>query len=329
MHYDAYLARGWQVGTGVVEGACGHLVKGRRPGAGGRAALAAADGAFRSGAQDGEELGVGEAYHKGLGVLLRLLGLALSMRTLQEQVVEDAPAVEAFYAQQAPTSAEGEAAVLVLLADGKGVLVLRPATAAPAPVPGRLGKGEKPGGKKEATLTAVYTITPTVCMPKEVAESLFLDPSAAGDAASDTGRARREREGLRHKRLWANLAGKDAVLDEAAAQVTQRDGSHIAQRVALVPWVKAHTLSRLLGQRGDLAALAKDRCRRSGMRWTIAGAEALLHLRCVQENDEWISTTPSGGSATSGSTRPPTPTTWRPRSPPRSGATRRCAALTV
>jgi hypothetical protein len=29
MHYDAYLARGWPIGTGVVEGACGHLVKER------------------------------------------------------------------------------------------------------------------------------------------------------------------------------------------------------------------------------------------------------------------------------------------------------------
>jgi hypothetical protein len=29
MHYDEYLARGWPMGTGVVEGACGHLVKDR------------------------------------------------------------------------------------------------------------------------------------------------------------------------------------------------------------------------------------------------------------------------------------------------------------
>jgi hypothetical protein len=29
MHYDAYLARGLPIGTGVVEGACGHLVKDR------------------------------------------------------------------------------------------------------------------------------------------------------------------------------------------------------------------------------------------------------------------------------------------------------------
>jgi hypothetical protein len=29
MPYDDYLARGWPMGTGVVEGACGHLVNDR------------------------------------------------------------------------------------------------------------------------------------------------------------------------------------------------------------------------------------------------------------------------------------------------------------
>jgi len=38
---------------------------------------------------------------------------------------------------------------------------------------------------------------------------------------------------------------------------------------------------------GACRHLVKDRCERSGMRWTIAGAEALLHLRCVHENDDW------------------------------------------
>ena len=33
---DTYLARGWPVGTGVVEGACGHLVKDRMEQAGRR-----------------------------------------------------------------------------------------------------------------------------------------------------------------------------------------------------------------------------------------------------------------------------------------------------
>lgn len=34
MRYDVYLARGWPIGTGVVEGACGHLVKDRMEQAG-------------------------------------------------------------------------------------------------------------------------------------------------------------------------------------------------------------------------------------------------------------------------------------------------------
>jgi hypothetical protein len=34
MHYDHYLAQGWPIGTGVVEGACGHLVKDRMEQAG-------------------------------------------------------------------------------------------------------------------------------------------------------------------------------------------------------------------------------------------------------------------------------------------------------
>ena len=34
MHYDVYLARGWPIGTGVVAGACGHLVKDRMEQAG-------------------------------------------------------------------------------------------------------------------------------------------------------------------------------------------------------------------------------------------------------------------------------------------------------
>ena len=29
MHYDAYLACGWPIATGVIEGACRHLVKDR------------------------------------------------------------------------------------------------------------------------------------------------------------------------------------------------------------------------------------------------------------------------------------------------------------
>jgi len=174
-----------------------------------------------------EELGVGEAYHKGLGVLRRLLGLELSTRTLAEQVGEDAPEVEAFYAQQAPPPPTEEAAILVVQADGKGVPILRrPRPDTPAPV--RLGKGQKQGGKKEAALTATCTSAPAVRTPEAVVDSLFADAPATGTAPTAPART-----GPQHKRLWATLAGKDTALAEAAGRVAVRAGAHIAHRVAL------------------------------------------------------------------------------------------------
>lgn len=327
-----------------------------------------------------EELGVQGPYHKGLQVLRRLLGLALSARLLQEQVGEDAPEVAAFYAQHAPPPPAEEATILVLQADGKGVPILRPCLR-PAPI--RLGKGQKYGGKKEATLTGVYTIAPAVRTAEAVVASLFADTPSPSPGPPE------ERTGPQHKRLWATLAGKDAALAETAAHVARRDGPPITQRVALTDgsvalqervqrqfpdftlildlihaleylwkaanallgenhpertaWVKARTLLLLQGQvvqvvaeltrlaqeptrtplqvkvltgvaayldrnapfmqyasylaqgwpiatgviEGACRHLVKDRCERAGMRWTIAGAEALLHLRCVHANGDW------------------------------------------
>ena len=38
---------------------------------------------------------------------------------------------------------------------------------------------------------------------------------------------------------------------------------------------------------GACRHLVKDRMKLSGMRWTVAGAEALLALRAVNENGSW------------------------------------------
>ena len=330
-----------------------------------------------------EALAVDLPYHKATGVLRRLFGLALSSRLVQEQLAEDAPAVAAFYAEQpAPPVAE-EASILVVQADGKGVPILRPTT---TPTPVRLGKGQKYGGKKEAILTAVYTIAPAVRTAESVVASLFDTPA---DEATAGAPEPAERTGPQHKRLWATLAGKDAALTEAAAHVAARDGAHLTDHVALTDgcqalqervqqqfpaftlvldlihvveylwkaanallgetnpqrtaWVQARALLLLQSQAEQIVAefaqlaaaaeqtpaqakvlrevaayldrnqprldyarylaagwpiatgviegacrhLVKDRCERSGMRWTIDGAESLLHLRCASENSDW------------------------------------------
>ena len=168
-----------------------------------------------------EELAVGGPYHRAGGVLRRILSLRVSTRAVQAQIREDGALVPAFYAQRPPPDRREEGALLVLQADGKGVPILRPAATT-----ARRGKGEKPGGKKEAILTALYTIDPAPRTPAAVVASLFKDADAAAPAP---------RGGPRHKRLYATLAGKDAALAEVAAQVERRDGPHIGQPGT--PWV--------------------------------------------------------------------------------------------
>ena len=38
---------------------------------------------------------------------------------------------------------------------------------------------------------------------------------------------------------------------------------------------------------GACRHVIKDRCEQSGMRWTVQGVEAFLHLRCIHQNGDW------------------------------------------
>jgi hypothetical protein len=286
--------------------------------------------------------------------------------------------VDSYYAQQPAPDPSSEAPILVVQADGKGVPLIYETPPDPAPV--RPGKGQKRGRKKEAVVTAVYTIKPQPRTPQQVVDS-FLQRTPP---AEKTNRAR-----PKNKQLRATLEGKDAALDRLATQVARREGTHIQQRVALcdgcqalqerlkarfpsftlildfihadeylwdvantllgeahpdrIDWMAERTLQLLSGQTTNLIAdfrqlaqsgqysiaqqqqltktvhyfernlpymnystylqhgwpiasgvvegacrhVVKDRCELSGMRWQQDGAENLLWLRAVAENDDW------------------------------------------
>jgi hypothetical protein len=61
-----------------------------------------------------EYLGVYSVYHKTTDILKRLLGLRLSTRVVEENIAEDAAAVEAYYAQKVPPAPTAEAEILVI-----------------------------------------------------------------------------------------------------------------------------------------------------------------------------------------------------------------------
>ena len=357
-----------------------------KPGIGGRSPLDAALSLGQDCYSDlvrevSEYLGVYGVYHKTCDILGRLLGLHLSTRVVDQNIAEDAAAVEAYYAQKPAPAPAQEAELLVIQADGKGVPMI---VETPTEPQVRLGKGEKRGHKKEAVVTTVYTIAAVPRTPEEVVAS-FLGPH--GDEMTSTSAAPRSKP--QNKHVWATLEGKETALARLARQVLARQGNHITQRVALcdgcealqsriathfpdfaqvldfihadeylwdvansllgeanpqrVGWMAEHTLHMLSGQTAQVIAefrrlaqdaqttttqraqlvktanyfernlpymdyptylangwpiasgviegacrhFVKDRCELSGMRWSQAGAENLLHLRAVAENDDW------------------------------------------
>ncbi len=168
-----------------------------------------------------------QAYRANQTLLERLLGLTVSVQTLEQQMVRSAVDVAALYAQPVvardPTT---EGTILVAQADGKGVPMIK--TDSDQPV--RLGKGQKRGTKKEAIVTCLYTVAPYVRTPDEVAEAILhtADPALVRPRPRPVG-----------KEQHATLAGKAAACADLAQRAAQRDGAHLQHRVALTDGAEA------------------------------------------------------------------------------------------
>jgi hypothetical protein len=193
-----------------------------------------------------------ESYDESIKVLQRILSLSISKRALETGVSEDAIDVDAFYEQKAVPPAEAEGAILVVQADGKGVPMVR---TDPAPQTVRRGKGEKRTKKKEAVVTAIYTIEPYDRTPQEVADALVRHP-ARDEEAQSTDYSRVKRPTPVGKEVRATLDGKDVAFERLTRRVAQREGEHIQHRVALTDG--AESLQRQVTDRLSTFTLILD-----------------------------------------------------------------------
>ncbi|MCK6472710.1 MAG: ISKra4 family transposase [Planctomycetes bacterium] len=340
---------------------------------------------------------VDQAYEKATTSLSELLGLPLWKRGQEQIARETATNVDDFYRQlDAP---EDEGSVFCAQADGKGVRMVpseKPMSAeAEAPVVSpRRGKGEKPGQRREAVVTALFTFRPEPRTPEEMVAALLRERTPEERAEASSAKARAPL----NKTVFASLYGKEGSFARMADEIARRDpdehrpiymlldaGSGLEQRFeeemtrrgwshrvegvcldimhvqeyvwelanaihgergpARVEWVRRVTLELLRGQvgrvvggwrqmltkRGDrlsapqkralnkaigyldrhrhlmrydqwlaqgfpiatgvvegaCGGLVKDRTDGSGMRWTRAGAQSVLHLRAVKKNGHW------------------------------------------
>jgi hypothetical protein len=118
--------------------------------------------------------GCEESFARVAATLADVRGLKQPVDSLERMNRHMAEAVAAFRQTRPLPPADQEGAVVVAQADGKGVVMRRPADG-PA-IAGHRQKGRKANRKRMAIVGALYSIDRFVRTPHEVVESLFRDP---------------------------------------------------------------------------------------------------------------------------------------------------------
>jgi hypothetical protein len=137
-----------------------------------------------------------QAFGQAATTVARILGLRQSTDSLEHMNAEMAQAVTAFRTERPRPDPATEGELLVLSADGKGVVMRRPADA-PAPA-GHRTKGQPASQKQMATVGTAYTVDRYVRTPEAVVAALFRDGPEPPDRPRPC-----------HKRVWASLPQVD------------------------------------------------------------------------------------------------------------------------
>lgn len=138
-----------------------------------------------------------QAFGASAAAVERILGLKLSVDSLETMNLHLADGVTDFRDNRPVPKPSTEGAVVVCSADGKGI-VMRRTAADPAP-PAHRSKGEPASKKKMAIVGTVYTVDRYLRSAEEVVASLFRDKR---EKAAD-------RPQPCHKRVWASLPQED------------------------------------------------------------------------------------------------------------------------
>ena len=161
-----------------------------------------------------------QAFGPARATVARILNLRQSVDSLEGMSEQMARLVGDFREGRPRPDPATEGEVLVTSADGKGIVMRRPAEG-PAP-PAHRAKGEKASRKRMATVGTAYTVGRHTRTPEEVLAALFRDgPEPAA------------RPRPCHKRVWASLpqqgeagaarAGQEAVYAWPLNEVAERN----------------------------------------------------------------------------------------------------------
>lgn len=164
------------------------------------------------------------SYKKSIETVERILGIGLSVRSLENMTGEMAQDVEEFRDSQPIPAEETEGEIFVLTADGKGVPmrseVSKPVNASEPQA--RRKKGEKANKKRQACVGAVYTIDPFFRQAEDVVDEIFRK------------KQEEKRPNPQNKQMRAELTkdvggmeinGKDQVFEWSREQMRSRNAN--------------------------------------------------------------------------------------------------------
>lgn len=169
------------------------------------------------------ELTVLMTYEESVTVFSKWLGWDLSKRSSEQINSDHADYVAAYYETQTVPDTPVSDTILVVSADGKGI----PMTRKDSPPPeARRGRGDKKTAKKEATVTALYTIAPYKRRSDDIIRALV--PGYAAETSSLPPRPKPT-----NKQVFGTLGGQKAAFEQLARKVERRNSEQIIHYVAL------------------------------------------------------------------------------------------------
>jgi hypothetical protein len=171
-----------------------------------------------------------QAFGQAGATVARILGLRQSVDSLEHLNAEMAQAVTPFREERPRPEPATEGELLVLSADGKGIVMRRTAED-PAPAVHRT-KGQKASQKQMATVGTAYTVDRLVRTPEAVVAALFRD----GPEPTDRPRPC-------HKRVWASLP-----------QVDDQGRTHTGQEIVFA-WLLNEVAERNRGLAKEMVQL--------------------------------------------------------------------------
>lgn len=177
-------------------------------------------------------------YREAVHIFNEFFHLGLHHSIVQHLTEDVSQTVQDYYNQADPARLEDEGSHLVLSADGKGVPIRKSErhgdlkkTETPK---ARRAKGEKPGIKKEATVTANYSFTPGVRTGLDIVTALLHEyKNPHGDDQQDDEPKQAVRVAL-NKHYRASLISKDNAIERAVEQLIKRDPDRNKPIVVLI-----------------------------------------------------------------------------------------------